>query len=162
MKKHILFILLITLFLSGCISRKSTIDSGGGPLFKIKIENLFIVIDMPDDISYATKLAVNLKEQFNNQNIKCDYLIKGKLDLNPGEVVAKSGASHILTINLFSQFYDDYHHKTVTRLSLKIYDIHDNTPYSAYLVQDLRPIRNANQAKDDAKLIVEDIIKKNN
>lgn len=168
MKRHILFIILIPFCLYGCISKKShisPISQSIGIPFDGKIEKLFVVIDLPNNKGYSEKLSENLKEQFNNQNIKCESYIKTKLDLNSGkefaEMASKAGASHIMTIDLSSQFYDETYNKTLKYFSLTIYDRKGKIQYSASLNQDLRLIKNANQAKNDAKLIVEEL-KKNN
>lgn len=168
MKRCTYCILLVILCLSGCVSKKSTVELTSikdGISMKNKISNLFVVIDLEDNESYSVKLAQNLKEQLNIQNVKCETYIKTKLDLNSGkewmEMANNEGASHILHINLFSQYTDMDYHRTSKTITLNIYDLKDGSQHIGFLSQDLRMIKKANQAKTDAQLIVEEFNKNN-
>lgn len=165
MKKHVLLIVcfLISLLFTDCTSRKSQVSSGY-KLFDGKIENLFIIVNLPNDNNYSKKIAENLKEQMEVYGIKCNYYIIKKLDLASNDdinaMAIKEGASHILTLEKTFEHQSEGEivgPRKLVSLSVLLYNMQKREKqYLTFLDQDLRLVKNANQAKNDAKLIVSD------
>lgn len=153
-----IFIFFIFSF-TNCTSKKSSITSSVR-YAEENIEKLFIIIDIPKDEAYANDFAKYLDEELSNRNIPNQIYVKQKLDLTNErdlkEMMSGFAATHYLVISHKYYYSDQINKKIRYSVSLINYE-KGNKVWEGSLNQHLGMIKNSNQAKNDAHLLINEL-----